>query len=200
MTTLLLYFLLSLLQFPQVNDFDGWPLASLPTTKDGLTKLHIETLARKCSTKPNIKMPDPIGTTASPCTGNDDANDNTNTVITPLPGAIQNGSGGSSNGAQPSITPSPSAAAQQKNGATKKKQPSTTQQQQPSKQALAMHEKWRKQAEEMGGKGARIVVSKPEAKKLIFDLLYEAFRPMNITQIHKVGDDFDNQHVLNDDQ
>ena len=56
----------------------------------------------------------------------------------------------------------------------------------PSKQALALHRKWQEAAEAMGGPDARIVVSKPTAKKLIFDLLHDAFRPLNITHIHKV--------------
>ena len=57
-----------------------------------------------------------------------------------------------------------------------------------SARALAMHRKWQVAAESMGGRSARIVFSKPAAKKLIFDLLYEAFCPMNITQIYKVSD------------
>ena len=56
----------------------------------------------------------------------------------------------------------------------------------PSKQALAMHRKWQEAAEEMGGPDARIVVSKPAAKTLIYNQLHDAFAPMNITQIHKV--------------
>jgi hypothetical protein len=56
----------------------------------------------------------------------------------------------------------------------------------PSKQMLETHRKWQEMAESMGGVGARIVVSKPEAKKLIYDELYDSFRPMNITDIYKV--------------
>jgi hypothetical protein len=55
-----------------------------------------------------------------------------------------------------------------------------------SKAALAMHRQWQQQAEAVGGPSARIVVQKVKAKKLIFDLLHDAFLPMNITQIHKV--------------
>jgi len=51
--------------------------------------------------------------------------------------------------------------------------------------ALAMHRKWQIVAESLGGKDARIVVSKPDAKKLIFELLSEAFRPMNISDLFK---------------
>ena len=54
----------------------------------------------------------------------------------------------------------------------------------PSAQAMAIHRKWQAAAEAMGGSDARIVVDKKVAKRLIIDLLYEAFRPMNITQIH----------------
>lgn len=55
---------------------------------------------------------------------------------------------------------------------------------QPSAQAMAIHRKWQAAAEAFGGSEARIVVDKKSAKKLIVDLLYDAFCPMNITQIH----------------
>lgn len=55
---------------------------------------------------------------------------------------------------------------------------------QPSVQAMAIHRKWQAAAETLGGSDARIVVDKTAAKKLIVDLLYDAFCPMNITQIH----------------
>jgi hypothetical protein len=54
----------------------------------------------------------------------------------------------------------------------------------PSAQAMAIHRKWQAAAEAMSGPEARIVVDKKAAKKLILDLLYDAFSPMNITQIH----------------
>ena len=57
----------------------------------------------------------------------------------------------------------------------------------PSKQMLETHRKWQEAAEAMGGPGSRIVVSKPEAKKLIYEELYDEFRPMNITDIYKVS-------------
>lgn len=63
----------------------------------------------------------------------------------------------------------------------------TTTSAKPSQEVLALHRKWQEQAVALGGKDARLVVSKPEAKRLIFQLLQEAFRPMNITQIHKVS-------------
>jgi len=109
----------------------------------------------------------------------------TNTVTPCLPGDVVAQSGGSNvvvvAAASSAITPYP--------GKTQKKATNKDQQQpqhKMSKTALAMHQKWQKQAEELGGKGVRIVVKKSEAKKLIFDVLHEAFRPMNITQLHKV--------------
>jgi hypothetical protein len=57
----------------------------------------------------------------------------------------------------------------------------------PSAAALAMHRKWQEAAEKIGGPDARIVVKKPDAKKLIFDMLHESFQPMNITDIFKVS-------------
>ena len=51
-----------------------------------------------------------------------------------------------------------------------------------SAQTLAMHKKWQDAATDMGG--GKIVINKTEAKKVIFDMLHDAFCPMNITQIH----------------
>jgi hypothetical protein len=56
----------------------------------------------------------------------------------------------------------------------------------PSKKDMETHAKWQKEAEAMGGKDARIVVSKPKAKTLIFELLRDEFAPMNITTINSV--------------
>eukprot|EP00594_Rhizosolenia_setigera_P008632 CAMPEP_0178967614 /NCGR_PEP_ID=MMETSP0789-20121207/17712_1 /TAXON_ID=3005 /ORGANISM="Rhizosolenia setigera, Strain CCMP 1694" /LENGTH=691 /DNA_ID=CAMNT_0020653283 /DNA_START=210 /DNA_END=2285 /DNA_ORIENTATION=+ len=55
---------------------------------------------------------------------------------------------------------------------------------QPSATAIAMHRKWQEAAESMGGKNARIIVSKPAAKQLIFEFLKDQFKPMNITEIY----------------
>ena len=60
----------------------------------------------------------------------------------------------------------------------------------PSKSALKQHEKWQEECRKSGGTG-RIVVNKPEAKKLIFDLCNDSFQPMNITQIHQVSETTD---------
>jgi hypothetical protein len=57
----------------------------------------------------------------------------------------------------------------------------------PSAAALAAHKKWQDEAEALNGPGARLVVGKPEAKKLIFDVLHDAFRPMTMADIHKVS-------------
>ena len=56
-----------------------------------------------------------------------------------------------------------------------------------SKTSKSIHKKWQMEAEAKGGKGAKIVLGQTEAKKLIYDLLYESFRPMNITSIYEVS-------------
>jgi hypothetical protein len=57
----------------------------------------------------------------------------------------------------------------------------------PNKQMLETHRKWQEAAEAIGGPGSRIIVSKLEAKKAIYDMLYDTFRPMDITQIYHVS-------------
>ena len=56
-----------------------------------------------------------------------------------------------------------------------------------SDKALATHRKWQEAAHKMGGPTARIVVSKPKAKQLIFDVLHDSFCPMNVTELHKAS-------------
>ena len=51
-----------------------------------------------------------------------------------------------------------------------------------SAQTLPMHKKWQDAATDLGG--GKIIINKTEAKKAIFDMLHDAFCPMNITQIH----------------
>lgn len=60
-----------------------------------------------------------------------------------------------------------------------------------------MHRQWQQQAEAVGGASARIVVQKVKAKTLIFDLMHDAFLPMNITQIHKVENLLQNPAAAN---
>jgi hypothetical protein len=55
----------------------------------------------------------------------------------------------------------------------------------PTKAQLEIHKQWRDAAEKMGG--AKIVVNKMDAKKIIFDYLSDSFQPMTITQIYNVS-------------
>ena len=145
----------------QERDFEGWPEPKeLPFTK--LTAKHVAIMSKKCSKSRSPAMPkvdivkEPAPST-QPSTGTAAANTTATTGNTTPKKA------GTSRPA--SVTPTPA---------------------KPSASALAMHRKWQEAAQAMGGPEARIVVSKPAAKKLIFDALYDAFCPMNITQIHRV--------------
>ena len=51
--------------------------------------------------------------------------------------------------------------------------------------AVARHEKWQADAKKLGVN--RIIVKKNEAKKVVFDALYDAFRPMNLNDIYLVS-------------
>lgn len=86
-------------------------------------------------------------------------------------GAVKNG-----NKSKTSVTPVP-CASKDKSANDKPKQ--------PSKEALAIHRKWQLEADKLGG--GKIEVSKPKAKKLIFDMMHDSFRPMNITEIYQVS-------------
>jgi hypothetical protein len=54
-----------------------------------------------------------------------------------------------------------------------------------SRSAVARHEKWQADAKKMGVN--RIIVKKNEAIKVVFDALYDAFRPMNLDNIYMVS-------------
>lgn len=143
----------------KLKDYGGWPedLSELPLQH--MTPAHINLLASKCSRSKDIAMP------VFPASHGQDTPKNDNVSRTDItPETTQNFSSSDANtlGGQQPVAKA------------------------PSKQALALHRKWQEAAEAMGGPDARIVVSKPIAKKLIFHLLHDAFRPLNITQIHKV--------------
>lgn len=144
----------------QEDDFDGWPpLEELPTKY--IEPRHLKLIASKCSRRKNMEMPAfPMSSSPQPKTNCGKSN-----LVTPPPRSLDvKGSSSDDKTAQ---------AASGKSALKTSK-------------AVALHAKWREAAQAMGGKDARIVVSLPIAKKLVFDYLYEEFRPMNITQIYKV--------------
>lgn len=53
----------------------------------------------------------------------------------------------------------------------------------PSKQQMAKHAEWQAEAEKHAGKGARLVMDKATAQKMVFETLHDSFAPMTITQI-----------------
>lgn len=146
----------------QVTDFGGWPpLEELPVKSLG--KNHMQLLVDKCSKKKRPAMPafdDDDDDSCSPM--RDSAQGDKTNTITPL----QQASKGSK------VTPTPAAKQD-----TKKK----------AKQSAIMmkkHQEWQEAANKAGG--GRIVVNKEQAKPLIFQMLYDKMKPMNITQIFTV--------------
>ena len=179
-----------------MDEFGGWPdtLDELPLQH--MSDAHKKALITCCSKGTSVEMPnfDPVmAPSASPDEPNEASlpvsNQTTSAAsaaaITPLPGQSATASsynpvqqsnvamaaGGAAAGGGTEITP-----------AERPKKPAAK----PSKKVLETHRKWQEAAVAMGGKDARIVVSKPAAKKLIFDLLHDEFAPLNITVIHKV--------------
>jgi hypothetical protein len=55
-----------------------------------------------------------------------------------------------------------------------------------SKAATELHKRWLNEAEKMGGVDTKVTLSKPKAQEAIAQALEDAFRPMNITALHKV--------------
>jgi hypothetical protein len=141
-------------------DYGGWPpLEELPV--NSLEKDHMQLLVDKCSKKKRPAMPAFEDDDSFSPTRDAAQRDDTTNTITPL----QQASKGSK------VTPTP---AEQD---TKKK---------AKNNAIMMkkHQEWQEAANKAGG--GRIVVSKDQAKPLIFQMLYDKMKPMNITQIYTV--------------
>jgi hypothetical protein len=181
----------------QENDFGGWPedVAELPVTH--MTQEHMTALLAKCSKYKDTAMPI---FPESPTRGSETTALSQMTLVTANTGVVTPPPNTSSSVAtaqqqqqkkndpkgktSSTITPCPGAMA------TAVVAPATK----PSKAQLEIHRKWQAAAEAAAASGThdaaasavRIVLSKPVAKKIIYDFLYDAFRPMNITEIHKV--------------
>ena len=136
-------------------------MSEMPVTF--MTAAHKKALGTKCSKTPNIAMP----------------------VFPESPSKESQ----TTELASHTVTPPPNGALQMKTSSKNAKgntvTPHTTAKKPPSKQVLALHRKFQETAEAMGGPGTRIVVSKPAAKKLIFDHLFDSFRTKNVTQVYK---------------
>ncbi len=149
----------------QEKDYGGWPdVDDLPVKS--ISDEHQKVLKEKCSNKPNIKMP--VFDPKTPCVKNQQITNNFFSFENALDGT-QCGTGDDIN----LVSPVPTVPDKSKK--------------QPSKEALALHKKWLEEAEALGGPGARIIVSKPAAKEKILDTMFDAFRPMNITEIFQVS-------------
>eukprot|EP00980_Cylindrotheca_fusiformis_P023372 scaffold10429_cov126-Cylindrotheca_fusiformis.AAC.3 len=155
----------------QEQDFDGWPpLHEMPLKC--MDAEHLQLIGNKCSTNRTPKMPSfpsitsPSAAAAGTASPVLDEQKSTHFVTPPPPNSLFQSN-------------------DDKAVDSKGKKVSSGRGTKPNPKALAIHSKWQAAAEAIGGKDARIVVSKPAAKKLIFDLMFDAFCPMNITQIYK---------------
>lgn len=140
-----------------------------------MTDEHKQALIEHCSKYKDCAMPN---FELSPTKDNNIPFKRTPNTITPPPlSGILDKQQESSSVGPCTVTPMNGEAGKQKKVATEVK---------PSKAQLEIHQKWQAAAEAAGGPNARIVLHKPIAKKIIFDFLFDSFRPMNITDIHKV--------------
>ncbi len=163
------------------SDYGGWPeVHELPI--DLLTEENRRLIAEKCSEHDDPTLPI-LPTSMSLLSTIDTAGNKMGLSITPPPSHENAVAEGKSNvviGAvhckskktKGGVTPSPMPPSSKKPEGDKPKV--------MSKSAIEAHRKWQTEAERLGGPNARVVVSKPEAKKLIFDKLYNEFVPMNI--------------------
>ena len=202
----------SLIQPPTHSDYSGFPEESHELPIDYMTEEHREVIAKKCSHPkkkkkfPNLPTSKPAGGSGSllatsggdisaitppPAHSRAVANGQSNVVVN-MAGSGGGGGGKGGKKKKGTVTPVPpkgeSSAAK---GNSKKaaggggggKKPAAKPAAKLSKSAMESHRKWQAEAEKQGGPNAKIVVSKPEAKKIIFEKLYDEFTPMNINGV-----------------
>lgn len=173
----------------QEKDYGGWPTEIEEIPVKFLTEEHREVMSEMCTGRyspemPNIPTNDPSKVTSP-------QSHQATTKLTTLDKTDLDTTTQSNVNQVSAVTPPPgqrrqslaTTASSTATGTTTKKV--TPIPSKPSNQALAMHKKWQESAKALGGE--RIVVSKPEAKKLILELLKDSFKPMNITDIFKVS-------------
>jgi len=179
----------------QEVDFDGWPpIKEVPKDRLEMSIEHLDAIAELCTRQDKPKLPPQncdikkkssnlnhskendspsfIGETSSSPSSLNTKKSTTN--LTPPPRDTLTKCHSKDQRKKSMVTPSPVPP----NGSSKSR---------PSATALAMHRKWQDAAIKMGGKDARIIVSKPAAKKIILELLSDSFKPMNITDIYHVS-------------
>ena len=142
-----------------------------------MTQEHKDTLTEHCSKYKDCAMPN---FDCSPTKGNDTFVKLSSNTITPPPVSGIIAQQDKSMGISGTVTP-------YTDDATLDRKKKTSTELKPSKAQLEIHRKWQAAAEAAGGDSARIVLHKAVAKKIIYDFLFDAFCPMNITEIHKVG-------------
>jgi hypothetical protein len=169
---------------------------------DFLSEENRKLIAEKCSEEESPAMPDLPAILSLLSTADVDGNENSVPAITPPPchsravvhnqsevvvGAVHGKKRAKvkEGGVTPSPMPPKGASKQAPPGksidaATTAKNPAVEKPKVISKSAIEAHRKWQAEAEKLGGPDARVVVSKPDAKKLIFDKLHNEFAPMNI--------------------
>ena len=162
----------------QENDYGGWPEKASEFPIKFMTDEHREVIAEKCTGSYTPVMPSVL-----PSKENENVKEKLG-----CPSTIANGTKNIKTDAA-TVTP-PSSATKKKNTISNQSQLKSTVSvpPKPSKAALAIHQKWQADAKKLGGD--RIIVSKLEAKKKIFSLLKDSFRPMNITEIYQVSGRF----------
>ena len=175
----------------QDEDFGGWPENPKDLPIQYMSTAHKYAIVSKCSRQSNPSMPDfllPSPTSDQQAKDPSVAGSNDKSPV-PID-SCTNIHKRSSEGIANFVTPPPNSdlpLTDKKLGNGKIAAAATvTSAKTVSKGAIAAHKKWQDDATKLGGPNAKIVVKKLDAKQLIFDLLYEAFRPMNITQIYEV--------------
>lgn len=170
----------------QFSEFGGWPetLEEFPVHYRYLTAQHRQAIIQHCSKNNKAQewptfLPEtpPDQTTKSSAKGGSDKNINTQ-ALTPVPPSHQ--ARGAKGKGKSLVTPSP-------RPLSSKQPPKAAAKKKFSKAALANIQKWQKEAEAVGGKGVKICFDKEEAKKKVYEFLYDSFRPMTITDVYNVS-------------
>ncbi len=190
----------------QEKDFGGWPeeLKEIPITF--MSQEHKDMIVEMCTAQYSPEMPklpeiegggssipsfsssqqdDPVTTNLENKSGDEKAlENNTSSVTPPRPHCAQSKTENESVRKEKKTSSSKSRTSASTSTVPKVSPMPVPQKKKPSA-IPKCYQKWQEESDKKGG--GKIIVKKADAKPIIFDMLKDAFRPMNITQIYNVS-------------
>ena len=143
-----------------IEDFEVWPSPKELAEKANTTSLdprHLQFMEQKCSKKRKPSMP---SFKSSGKGTNSSVGKNKTNMVTPTNNSLASVKGSTVS----QVTTAPKLSS--------------------NKTLMDAHKRWEKDMEAAGGKGLTLIINTNEAKKVVYDMLKDAYRPMNFNDIY----------------